>query len=91
MPANPYNPGYINTIQDERSDVQNDFASARSELSAQSAPPTTYIDIAWDGSNIISIWDNLDLVSGANDTQRFKYYDHLRGLFRKAMENLYYP
>lgn len=74
----------------QRSSIQNDYSDAVSTMFSQGLPPTTYIDIYWDGTTIREVWNNNDIL-GSSDTIKFKYYDRLRGLFRKATENLYYP
>lgn len=74
----------------QRSAVQNDYSDAVSTMLAQGLPTTTYIDIYWDGTTIREVSTGNDILL-SSDTIKFKYYDHLRGLFRKATENLYYP
>lgn len=81
---------YQADLLQQRNRVQSDYSDAVSTMSSQGLPATTYIDIYWDGTTIREVWNGNDILS-SSDTIKFKYYDRLLGLFRKATENFYYP
>lgn len=85
----PYHDKYRPTLQLDSEHVNADYEYAISQLADLGAPTTVYIDIWWDGSTIMRISDNLSVGDWTMAT-KFKYFGHLRGLFRKALDNHYY-
>lgn len=89
MAFNPYAEQYRPDMDAIREQVEVDYAFCKAQLTDIGAPPTVYIDIYWDGDNIKDIATDTVLTLSGMDL-KFKYFNHLRGLFRKAYENKYF-
>lgn len=89
MPLNPY-PTIATNLTTEESNITSAWGSAETELAAQIAPATPFLEIQWDGSAITRIFDSVQ-VSTLAQSEQLRLYPQLGGLFNLAMRNLLYP
>lgn len=89
MAYNPYGERYRPEMDANRDAVLSNYEYCTSQLSELGAPFTVYIDIFWDGSHICELSTG-NVIQASGVDIKFKYFGHLRGLFRKAYENRYF-
>ena len=91
MPAitNLYHDVYYPALVEDSLHVQQDYQFAEEQLNTIGCGNVQYIDIEYKEGKINRIWDGSRIYDLTED-QHFKYYDHLRGLFRKGFESVYY-
>ena len=90
MPLSPYQTKLARLNSEINNQIIGAFLDAQNELGALSAPPTTYLELQWDGSFIQRAWDtnkvvNLDL------SEQNRLLSQLDGLFKKAVYALNLP
>ena len=89
MPANPY-PTIATNLTTEESNIIASWGFAETELQSQGAPATEFLEIRWDGgSSILRVFDNAP-VSSLLQSEQYRLYPQLGGLFNLAMRNLLY-
>lgn len=86
---NPYNiiTGDLNA---EQAVILAAFNNAETELQSNSAPSTIFLELYWNGSTIVRVFDNSQ-VSTLADSEQLRLYQQLGGLFNAAMRELLYP
>lgn len=89
MPAGPY-PQIVVDLTAESSAILAAFGQAESELSTQSAPAIVFLELYWTGSQIQRVFDSAQ-VSTLPQSEQYRLYPQLGGLFNAAMRKLLYP
>jgi hypothetical protein len=83
-------PSYSSVLQQQQNEVTNYYTFATSELTAQGAPDTAYMDIGYISGKIVRLSDSA-IIATLPMKDKFYFFPRLRGLYRKAMENKLYP
>ena len=91
MAFNPYQdtykPSLINTHDKY---VVNAFNQAQNELTSFGCDNVAFLEIKFDGSQIVRIWDST-IVQSLPERERLRLFPQLNGLFKLAMNNKLYP
>jgi len=90
MPASPYQTKLARLNNEINNQIIGAFADAQTELMAISAPPTTYLELQWDGSFVNRAWDNNKVVN-LDLSEQNRLLSQLDGLFKKAVYALNLP
>lgn len=88
-PVNPF-PNIALDLSQEELDVLAAFTNAELELQAYSAPPIGFLELQYDGVRILRAWDSSQ-VSSLPQSEQYRLYAQLGGLFNAAMRALLYP
>ena len=91
MAFNPYHDTYrpeLVVIHDNY--VANAFQQAQDELSTYGCDPTAFLEIRFDGTQILRIWDGI-VVQSLPERERLRLFPQLNGLFKLAFNNRLYP
>lgn len=90
MPANPYDIFRDQLIDIHDTVVVNAFDNAATTLNAYGCDQTAFLELYFDGTKIVRIWDSTN-VSSLPERERLRLYPQLNGLFKLAMNNKLYP
>lgn len=89
-PVNPF-PNIFLDLNQEALDVLAAFTNAETELVSNSAPFIGFLELQYNGSgSILRAWDGTQ-VSLLPDSEQYRLYAQLGGLFNAAMRALLYP
>lgn len=91
MAYNPYHDVYrpeLVSIHDNY--IVNAFDQAQNELASYSCDPTAFLELYFDGSQIIRIWDGA-AVQALPERERLRLFPQLNGLFKLTFNNRLYP
>jgi hypothetical protein len=83
-------PEFFTRLQTLDTDINNSWSLAQSELNAQGAPDTIFLEITYSGGKILRLWDGSQ-VNGLSESEQLRLYPQLNGLFRKASLALLMP
>lgn len=86
---NPY-PTIATNLTAESVDVLAAFTDAAGELANQGAPPIGFLELQYDGSRIVRAWDGTR-VDTLPQSEQYRLYPQLGGLFNASMRALLYP
>jgi hypothetical protein len=87
--STPY-PVIVAELVAEQAEVLSAFNNAQTELNSQGAPVTAFLEIYFDGSAILRLFDNTP-VTGLTPSEQLRLYPQLGGLFNLAMRASLYP
>ena len=89
MPANFYQ-NFYSEAQTIETQIINAWNDSETELNAQGAPDTWYLEINFTSGKIRRTYDDAQ-VSSLSDSEQRRLYPQLNGLFQKAVFNLLMP